>query len=327
MSAASNPLRPPARRTGLWIAGILACSALFVALYEYFVRSASGQLIEFSLLNASEHFEHPLPTMDLSMGWNMVLVVAVPAALFIAIAVARQKFMAALIAVGTVVGANLSTQLLKHNWLDKPMLAEGPEWPPYWMNNTLPSGHTTMVTSIAVAVFLIASPRQRPFFAVLIAFYAGTVGAYTFIETWHTPADVMTAYLMVGAWALAGGWLIMRAEPRNNTVLHDAVPDVVPAAGFSWFLGVVVTVGGLLCLIFGGGWSAMAASRADPSLWHWFAGVLLSFGPAFLTAGAAINFFGAETGRRQRGAEVPSPRGERLVYPVPPELRELYKRV
>ena len=291
------------------------------------MRSYTGQLIEFSLLNASEHFEHPLPTMNLSVPWNMVLVVAVPAALFIALAVARQKFMAALIAVGTVVGANLSTQVLKHSWLDKPMLAEGPEWPAYWVNNTLPSGHTTMATSIAVAVFLIASPRQRPFFAVLIAFYAGTVGAYTFIETWHTPADVMAAYLVVAAWALAGGWLIMRSEPRNNTVVHDAAPDVVAAAGFSWFVGLVLTVGGLLCVVFGGGWSAMAASRGDVSLWHWFAGVLLSFGPAFLTSAAAISFFAAETGRRQRGADVPTPKGERLIYPIPPELRELYHRV
>lgn len=327
MSPASSPLRPPARRTGLWIAGILVSSALFVALYEYFVRSFTGQLIEFSLLNASEHFQHPLPTLNLSQPLNMVLVVALPAALFVAIAVARQKFLTALIAAGTVVGANLSTQALKFFWLDKPLLTQGPEWPEYWVNNTLPSGHTTMATSIAVTVFLVASPRQRPLFAVLIALFAGTVGAYTFIETWHTPADVTAAYLVVAAWALAGGWLIMRAEPRHNTVLYDAVPDPAPTAGLCWFLGIVITIGGLLCLIFGGGWEAMAASRQDPALWHWFAGVLMSFGPGFLISAAAINFFNAETGRRQHGADVPSPKGEHVIYQIPPELSELYRRV
>lgn len=327
MSARSSALRPPARRTGLWVAGILLCSALFVGLYEYFVRSFTGQLIELTLLNASEHFEHPLPTVHLGSPWNMALVVAVPAALFVAIMLARQKFLSALIAVGTIVGANLSTQVLKHTWLDKPMLAGGPEWPPFWVNNTLPSGHTTMAASIAVAVFLIASPRQRPLFAVLIAVYSGAVGAYMFIETWHTPADVIAAYLVVAVWAMVGGWLIMRTEPRHNTVIDDAAPDVAPAAAFNWFLGVVLSLGAMACLVIGGGWSAITAPAEDISLWHWFAGVLICLGPAFLVSAAAINLFGAESGIRQRGAAVPSPKGERLVYPVPPELRELYERV
>lgn len=327
MSAASSSLRPPGRRTGLWIAGVLTCSALFIGIYEYFVRTYTGQLIEFSLLNASEFFEHPLPTLNLSVPANMLLVIAVPAVLFAVITVVRQKFLAAMIAAGAMVGANLSTQLIKHGWLDKPVLERGPAWPEYWMNNTLPSGHTTVVTSVAVALFLIASPRQRPFFAVLTAFYAGAVGAYTFIETWHTPADVAAAYLVVAVWALVGGWLIMRTDPRRNSVVYDAEPDVAPAAGFCWFLGIVLGLGAMLCLLFSGGWSAMEASREEPSLWLWFAGVLLSLSPAFLISAAAINFFGAETGRRQRGADVPSPRGERAVYPIPPELRELYERV
>lgn len=327
MSAASSPLRPPARRTGLWVTGILVCGGLFVAIYEYFVRSFTGQLIEFSLLNASEHFQHPLPTLELGIPWNMVLVVAVPAALFVAIAVARQKFLAALMAIGAMAGANLTTQMLKHAWLDRPLLDAGPEWPPYWMSNTLPSGHTTLAASVAVAVFLIASPRQRPFLAVLIALYTGAIGAYTYIETWHTPADVMAAYLVVAAWALGAGWLIMRADPARNTVIYDALPNDAPAAGFCWFLGIVITISGLMCLVFAGGWSAMAESREAPSLWHWFAGGLMSFGPALLVSAAAINVFGAETGRRQHGAEVPSPKGERLIYPIPPELKQLYKRV
>lgn len=327
MSAAPSSLRPPARRTGLWIAGILACSALLVVFYEYFVRSYTGQLIEFSLLNASDQLEHPLPTLDLSIAWNMVLVVSVPAVLFVVIAVARQAFLSGLVAVGTVVAANLSTQALKLSWQEKPVLEQGPPWPQYWLDNTLPSGHTTVATSIAVAVFLVATPRQRPLIAVLTAFYAGAIGAYTFIETWHTPADVIAAYLMVGIWALLGGWLVMRLEPRRNSVVYDRIPDIAPAAGFCWFVGVVLSVGALLCLLFAGGWSAMTASAESPSLWHWFAGVLMALGPAFLMSAAAIQLFNAETGRRQHGADVPSARGERAVYPVPPELRELYLRV
>ena len=85
--------------------------------------------------------------------------------------------------------------------------------------------------------------------------------------------------------------------------------DVAPAAAFSWFLGVVLSLGALACLVIGGGWSAMAAPADDISLWHWFAGVLICVGPAFLVAAAAINLFGAESGTRQRGARGAQPEG------------------
>lgn len=327
MSAAPSSLRPPARRTGVWVVGVLLCSALVVGLYEYFVRSYSGQLTEFSLLQASEYFDHPLPTLDLSQPLNMALVISVPAALVLIIAISRGAYLSGLVAAGTVLASNLTTQALKAGWEEKPVLEAGPPWPQYWLDNTLPSGHTTVATSVAVAAFLVAGPRYRPLIAVLTAFFAATVGAYTYIETWHTPADVAAAYLVVAAWGLIGGWLIMRLEPRKNTVLYDRVPVIAPSAGFCWFLGVVLCLGAVLCLFLAGGWSAMTRSAEDPSLWHWAAGVLLTAAPGFLVSAAGIHVFTAETGRRQHGADVPSPRGERAVYPVPPELRELYDSV
>ncbi|GAA1149241.1 phosphatase PAP2 family protein [Nesterenkonia lutea] len=320
MSAASA-LRPPARRTGLWIVGILLCCAVFIAVYEYFVRSDSGQWVEYAMLDAAANRVDSLSARGFDLWWLSPVIIALPAVFFLVIVLTRQRFLAALIALGAVLGANISTQVLKA-WLDRPDLGNGV---PYWTGNSLPSGHTTLAASMAVAVFLVSSPRRRPFISVLAAFYAGLIGAYTFTETWHRPADVIAAYLVVAIWAMVGGWLIMRTGPEWNTVVADYEPETAPLAGLAWFLGVSITVVAMLSFLLSGGWSGIALAGEEPSLWHWFAGLLVSLGPGFLMAAAGINLFGAETGRRQRGAPVPSPKGETVHYPIPPQFNELYQ--
>jgi hypothetical protein len=320
----SSALRAPARRTGLWIAALVVTGVLFLVVYEYFVRTESGQFLDNVMRMTADHFDHPLPYLNPDNRWITVVIMAPPALLFIAIVLAGRKYLAGLIALGTVLGANISTQLLKYVMLERPDLVGNPS---YWINNSLPSGHATMAASAVVAVFLVASPRARPAVGVLGALWAGGWGTYLFIEAWHRPSDMIAAYLVAAMWGLVGGWLIFRAAPRDNTVITDAEPDVAPAAGVCWFLGIVLTLGGGLSLVFAGGWSGLARSMDDPTLWAWAAGALLSFGPAMLTAAVGINFFAAETGRRVRGAEVPAVQGARVVYPIPPELRQLYDRV
>lgn len=324
MSAPASALRAPARRTGLWIAGILLCSVLFIVVYEYFVRTESGQFLDNVMRLTADHFEHPLPPLNPENRWIAAIIILPPAAIFTAIVLAGQKFLAGLIAIGTVLAANISTQVLKYGMLDRPDLVGNPT---YWTNNSLPSGHTTIAASVAVALFLVASPRAKPALGFLGAVWGGGWGAYLFIEAWHRPSDMISAYLVVAIWGLIGGWLIYRAVPRENSVAPNREPDVAPAAGLCWFLGIVLTIGGFVCLLLAGGWTGLADSLENPTLWPWIAGALLSFGPAFLVAAAGINFFGAETGRMYRDGELPTARSERVKYPVPPEFQPLFERV
>lgn len=320
--ASPSPLRRPAQRTHLWVVAVLACALLVLVIYEYFVRSDSGQRIEFVMFHAAQERHQALEERGFSWGWLLNLSIAVPALFFVIITLVRQRFIAAGIAVAAFIGANITTQLLKNVWLERPDLDNGI----YWLENSLPSGHTTLAAGAAVAVFLVSAPRQRPFMGFLVAFFATAVGAFTFIETWHRPADIISAYLVVGAWGLIGGWLIMRAEERWNTVTLEQ--DTAPggAAGLSWFLGVILTGAAMLCFLFAGGWSGINTVVNDhqsTSTWHWIAGILLSVGPGFLIAGAGINFFDSETGRRMRGH--PLPVRQQLKYPVPPQFSHLYE--
>lgn len=97
-----------------------------------------------------------------------------------------------------LIGANVTTRVLKFWLLDRPDLGHGPEF------NTLPSGHTTAAASVAAAVLLVVSPRIRPWAAVLGAGYAGATGVSTLIGQWHRPSDVVAGLLVVLLWGALG---------------------------------------------------------------------------------------------------------------------------
>jgi hypothetical protein len=102
------------------------------------------------------------------------------------------------------IGANLATQVLKDvlPYPDKGVTA--------LELNALPSGHTTLATSAAAAVFLVASPRWRPMAGFVGGTFAIGSGASTLLYQGHRPADVVAAFLLVGAFMIPAGWLVLR---------------------------------------------------------------------------------------------------------------------
>lgn len=330
MSAASPSLRPPARRTGLWVVGILLSVGALLAVYEYFVRTSSGQLLDATPLLAAHWFDHPLPPLNPENSWITALILVPPGVICLLLVLSGRKWVQGLIAVLMVVAANITTQTFKQIFTDRPDLGEFPSTLTQdYLSNSLPSGHTTMAASAAVAVFLLASPRQRPFAGLFAAVWAAGWGAYIFIEAWHRPSDMVAAYLVVTMWALLAGWLSMRAAPAHNSTIPQDTPVAAPAAGLSILIGLGLSLSALASYFFAGGWNGLLNSETDPSLWLWVAGALLAAGPAFLISGAGVILFSAEAGRHAPGAPVPRPgrRGESMRYPIPPEYRGLYESV
>ncbi|WP_258933941.1 phosphatase PAP2 family protein [Nesterenkonia pannonica] len=203
----SSTLRPPARRTGLWIAGVLVCCALLIGSYEIFVRTTLGQVIDTVPRLAAVHFEHPLPYLPREDGesfWTALWMVIPPAVVFGLLVLMRQKLVTGLIVLAGVVGANVTTQIMKYSWLEREVVEDDRSVGLFLtqadLPNSLPSGHTTLAASAAVAVFLAAGPRQRPFMGFVAALWAGGWGTYIFIEDWHRASDMIAAYLVVAVW-------------------------------------------------------------------------------------------------------------------------------
>ena len=166
-------------------------------LWHAFVRSRTGQLLDAAVLDGAHYGRTRLwrlaePVLD------VISVPFIAAVLLVAVVLAlvRRQWLLTVQVALLMVGANLTTQLLKYAILDRPDLGLGDR-----VVNTMPSGHTTAAASCAVALVLVVPRRLRPLTAALGAVYTAGTGIATLIGGWHRPSDVVAAMLVVLAWA------------------------------------------------------------------------------------------------------------------------------
>ncbi|MGV1049503.1 MAG: phosphatase PAP2 family protein [Solirubrobacterales bacterium] len=107
----------------------------------------------------------------------------------------------ALAAVAVVLGANLTTQALKH-LLDlhrsQPFLDVFQPW-----HDAFPSGHTTAAVSLAVALVLVAPARHRALAVAIGALYSALIALCVLVLEWHYPSDVVAGALVAVGWGCA----------------------------------------------------------------------------------------------------------------------------
>ncbi len=201
------------RGTGLlFLLATLACVAALAATYYFFVRTTTGQFIdESALVEAVGIHGAAGKAANRLLDWLPALSVLIATVVVLFVTVLRRRWAAAGIAVAACVGANVATQVIKDIVPVRPF--RGIETLEL---NSLPSGHTTMAASAAAAVFLMVSPRWRPLAGFLGGSFAVATGLSTLINQWHRPADVVAAFLVVAAFMLPAGWLIIRTGPRWN---------------------------------------------------------------------------------------------------------------
>lgn len=186
--------RPGARVVALLVA---AASAVGVWLtWRAFVTSGVGRTVDEAALDGADFGQTTLwaaarPVLDVVSVSFILLGVGAAAV----VALLRRRWVLALQAVVLVAGANLTTQLLKYELLERPDLGAGS------LANSLPSGHTTVAASFAAALLVVSPRRARPWLAVLGGGYAAATGVSTLIGQWHRPSDAIAALLVVLAWA------------------------------------------------------------------------------------------------------------------------------
>ena len=135
-----------------------------------------------------------------------------------------------------LLGANLTTQILKETILDRPDLGFG-------TLNSLPSGHTTVVASAVGAVLLVAPGALRPTVALAGGFATTLTGASTIVAGWHRPADVMAALAVSLIWtAVVAAVLHGPRHPVGGTVA-GAIAGCIGALAFLVAVGVRPVLG------------------------------------------------------------------------------------
>lgn len=222
-------------RLPLWVHGVVMVAAAIVgliAVVRYAIHSVRG-------FHFDERMMHSLGTtpgawtriMDV-LGLVTDVSVAACLAACVLVAVLRHRWAVAASAGVLIAGANVTTQVLKYRVLHSVS-------PP----NTLPSGHTTVGLSLALAAVIVASHRWRPLVTAGAATFAAFVGAGTVAAHWHRPGDVLAAGMVCLGWsavalAISGG--LQRRAPRGR---H---PGLLAVASL---LGVVLA--GLAVVVIG----------------------------------------------------------------------------
>ncbi|WP_127128186.1 phosphatase PAP2 family protein [Georgenia sp. SYP-B2076] len=187
-----------ARRAGGLVLAALAAAAV-VAVWWFFVTTHTGRSLDDvayvgSRIGRGRLSDYAQAVLDVVSVPLLVLVIAVTTV----VAALRRQWLLVL-GVGAMVGAmNLTTQVLKYRVFTRPDLDD----PGTFDANTLPSGHTTVAGSVAVAVLLVVPPRWRWLAALVGAGYTGLTGLATMINGWHRASDVVAGVLVVAAWAL-----------------------------------------------------------------------------------------------------------------------------
>jgi len=203
-----------------WLVVLTAAEVVgFVALTRFFVQTVHGQRLDWIALTGNE-IGHRTVEGPVNTALNTISVVSLVVATVVVvfIAVIRRRIAVAVLSVLLIAGANISSELLKLV-LDRPSL--GVDTARAAAGNSLPSGHTTVAASVAVALVLALPTRVRGVGALIGTIVTAFVGIATLSAGWHRPSDAVGSVLLVGAWAGVAGLLLLFVQPR------DAPPPAV----------------------------------------------------------------------------------------------------
>jgi membrane-associated phospholipid phosphatase len=224
----------------LWLLALAVAEVVvFMLVWRFFVQSQHGQLLDTVALTGNSIGQARVADLvGTVLNAISALSLAVATTVVGFIALVRRRIALAFGAVLLIVGANLTTQIAKQ-LITRPEL--GVDLERAAAGNSLPSGHTTVAASVAVALILVLPSQVRGAAAVIGAAVTALAGTATLSAGWHRPSDAVAAVLIVGAWSCAAGLVIVVAQgqpgavgygpPHRTAVLTLAVAGVVLLAG------------------------------------------------------------------------------------------------
>lgn len=176
----TSPIRTPLAMIGSGVAALVLLVCIGVV-------SATGRRIDRELMLAWAYNDLIIGPVGALVRSPLIMLVV--AAIFV-IAVVRRRPDLAVGALLLVGGATLSTQVLKRYVIAQLTVGE----------NTMPSGHVTVVLSVLLAAMLVIGPRWRRGLSAVAGFLGALTAIGAMIGTWHVPGDVIAAAAVCLVW-------------------------------------------------------------------------------------------------------------------------------
>jgi membrane-associated phospholipid phosphatase len=223
-------LRSPAPYRLLAVASLLALLVTWFAAFHIGVFERADQSVFLGFADLGGHTELSKLAGSIARLCDpqpFVYLAAVP----IVVALVRRRIRLAITIAAILLGANVTTHLLKP-LLAHPRAAALFGGQPPVRGASWPSGHATAAMSLALTAVLSAPGRLRPFVVVLGAAFAVAV-SYSFLALgWHYPSDVFGGFLVAATWTLAVVAALLRAEEHwAHSAAH--APEESPRARLS----------------------------------------------------------------------------------------------
>ena len=188
--------------------------AAFFMVWRIFVHTRTGQLIDTIGLTGNRIGRDRVADItDTALNAVSVASLAVATAVIVGIALLRRRILLAFMAAMLIGGTNLAAQLVKYLTV-RPDYGIDPERA--FAGNSLPSGHTAVAASVAVALVLVLPAKVRGIAGIVGAAYAGFIGIATLSAGWHRPSDAIASLLLVGAGAALAGVPLVLTYPRDR---------------------------------------------------------------------------------------------------------------
>jgi membrane-associated phospholipid phosphatase len=239
----SEPARSVER--GLLLAALI-CAFVFIISYLLFVRTPWGHQFD-----VDAYFGHRALSLKLVKLDSYVIELVSDATLLLAamglfvIAVVRRCIFVGVITVAAfgcaVAGSGVLKGLLPWHALvpDDALLDRGLQ-----ANNSYPSGHATIGTSLALSLLLISPSRWRSWLAVAAGCLSAEYSTSVLFTGWHPPSDALGSLAWSGfCFSLAAALAVrLRGRPRpaipypGHAVLGSAVLAILGALA-TWALG------------------------------------------------------------------------------------------
>lgn len=255
-TAASTPVTPSASR-GAWhvvapmVVGAAAAVAVY-AIHRVFLLTSLGQSVDTAALHGADvSHARAVEIMNRTLNGTSLASLVLVCVAVAAIGMIRHRLDLAVAAAVLVIGANVTTQLLKMR-LDRPDLDGFPA------PNSFPSGHTTAATSVAFALVLVLPHAIRGMVALIGAGYVAVIAVATVWAEWHRPSDTAAAMMIVLAWGA-----LLSAVLRLARIRRPGPAERASRLATSLFLvsGAVTGVVGLLGLA-----AVVMSERVTPGL-------------------------------------------------------------
>lgn len=196
MSGESNGRVGGGARALLSLLAALVCAGAVVALSRIAVGTASGQRLDQLVLSGAKAHDGRLARYA-QIAVESVSAPVIGGLLVLALVlVLLRRRPGLLLPLGALIlGANLTTQVLKEVLVTREVLGPGIDITP----NSFPSGHTTLAATTMIALVL-AGGRARVVLAPLGALWTAAAGIGTLVVGWHRPSDVIGAIAVAAAW-------------------------------------------------------------------------------------------------------------------------------